>query len=168
MRIDTEIERLLKNDGAVLKRDRKHLVWELANGKNFVQSKTPSDSHTSRNQLSELRRLLALPRTATISEPRKRREKPGRYDEPRPKRGIGSMADVMMASGAFEGVTLDALDSIQLEIQGLNGHMDEVVMSGINNLHNRVGTLEGKILKVCPCLLHRIHGWWTTLFSGGR
>jgi len=54
-----EVERLLKADGAVLVRSKKHQVWRLSNGKTLVISSTASDgARAARNQLRDLRRLL--------------------------------------------------------------------------------------------------------------
>ena len=37
-----EVEKILKQDGAVLKRSKKHEVWELSTGHNFIRAHTPS------------------------------------------------------------------------------------------------------------------------------
>ena len=48
-----EINKLMKNNGLVLKREKKHLVWEhLESGQVIITSKTPS----SLNVLFEIRR----------------------------------------------------------------------------------------------------------------
>ena len=48
-----EINKLMKNNGLVLKREKKHLVWEhLESGQVITTSKTPS----SLNVLFEIRR----------------------------------------------------------------------------------------------------------------
>ena len=48
-----EINKLMKNNGLVLKREKKHLVWEhLESGQVIATSKTPS----SLNVLFEIRR----------------------------------------------------------------------------------------------------------------
>ena len=48
-----EINKLMKNNGLVLKREKKHLVWEhLESGEVITTSKTPSSS----NVLFEIRR----------------------------------------------------------------------------------------------------------------
>jgi hypothetical protein len=56
-----EVSRLLEQSGAVLVRRKKHLVYQLPNGQNFISPKTPGDHRNSQNQLRSLRRALALP-----------------------------------------------------------------------------------------------------------
>jgi hypothetical protein len=53
-----EIKRLLKESGAVLKRDAVHVIWELPDGQKFTMGKTPSDRNAADNALSTLRRML--------------------------------------------------------------------------------------------------------------
>lgn len=55
-----QIDRLLKQDGAQLLRKKKHAVYRLSNGKNFVLPSTGSDSRGSRNALKGLENLLGL------------------------------------------------------------------------------------------------------------
>jgi hypothetical protein len=57
-----EIERLLRESGAVLVRQGKHLVYRLPNGSMFTRGKTPSDHRAPLNELSELRRALGISR----------------------------------------------------------------------------------------------------------
>jgi hypothetical protein len=62
----TEIDRLLAESGAVLVRHKKHLVYRLPNGRNFVAAKTPSDpARAAKNNLSDLRRALQAQATAS-------------------------------------------------------------------------------------------------------
>jgi hypothetical protein len=66
--------------GAVLKRDKKHLVYELPNGKHLTVSATPGDVRSEDNALADLRHALdaGRPKTATVNPPREKRRKPGR------------------------------------------------------------------------------------------
>lgn len=48
---------LLKECGAELKRHKKHLVYRLKNGMNFVIASTPGDRNSRLNELTTLRRL---------------------------------------------------------------------------------------------------------------
>lgn len=70
---EDEIAKLLKDAGAVLDRTANHNVWKLPDGRIFVQAKTPSDSHTSRNSLTDLRKLLGLKREVHKNPGRKRK-----------------------------------------------------------------------------------------------
>lgn len=58
MNPEQSVSEMLTNAGAVLLRNRKHEVWQLPNGKQFVRAKTPSDFRADANNASVLRRLL--------------------------------------------------------------------------------------------------------------
>ena len=53
------VDRMLRDCGAVLVRQRKHEVWKLPNGTTFVRSKTPSDRFALKKQIATLSRGLA-------------------------------------------------------------------------------------------------------------
>ena len=53
-----EIEQLLQRTGAKLLRRKRHEIYRLESGRNFVQACTPSDWRRSRNALGVLRRIL--------------------------------------------------------------------------------------------------------------
>ena len=53
-----EIEHLLHRTGAKLLRRKRHEIYRLESGGNFVQASTPSDWRRSRNSLGVLRRIL--------------------------------------------------------------------------------------------------------------
>jgi hypothetical protein len=59
MNASVEVSKLLEQSGAVLVRHKKHLVYRLPNGQNFISPKTPGDRRNAVNQLSNLRRALA-------------------------------------------------------------------------------------------------------------
>jgi|SRR5947209_7345142 len=71
-----EIARLLKESGAVLRRG-KHSVWHLPNGRNFVESVSPSDHRAPHTSLALLRRLLGAhdPERGSPGEPPERKPK---------------------------------------------------------------------------------------------
>lgn len=54
----SEATRILEQNGAILKRDKKHEVWQLPNGKQFVRASTPSDIRSDQNSLADLKRML--------------------------------------------------------------------------------------------------------------
>jgi hypothetical protein len=63
MNAAAEVGRLLNEHGAVLVRHKKHLVYQLPNGQNFVMAKTTSDpARAAHNNLSELRHALGIVR----------------------------------------------------------------------------------------------------------
>jgi hypothetical protein len=55
---EKEIEQLLHTTGAKLLRRKRHEIYRLQSGGNFVQASTPSDWRRSRNSLGVLRRIL--------------------------------------------------------------------------------------------------------------
>jgi hypothetical protein len=68
MNASVEVSRLLEESGAVLVRHKKHLVYQLPNGRTFTRYKSPSDHRAPLNELSDLRRALACDRPA-VSAP---------------------------------------------------------------------------------------------------
>jgi hypothetical protein len=70
-----ELDKLLKDSGAQLKRSRKHLIWELPDGRKFTHSATPGDMRAYDNALSDLRKLLGIRRE--VRKNPERRKKPG-------------------------------------------------------------------------------------------
>jgi len=71
--------------GARLKRDKKHRVYELPNGRNFVVASTPSDARADRNAISDLRAATGVDvtarRKASPEVRAERRRRPGRAGE---------------------------------------------------------------------------------------
>ncbi len=60
-----EVERLLKESGAVLIRRKKHLVYRLPSGQNIVMAKTSSDpERAAKNNLKNIRHVLGIDREA--------------------------------------------------------------------------------------------------------
>jgi len=57
------IETALRTVGAVLIRQKKHLVFRLPNGHNYVMGKTPSDNRAQMNAVKALNKVAALPPT---------------------------------------------------------------------------------------------------------
>jgi len=56
-----ELRQLLTDHGAVLIRQKKHLVYRLPNGQNFVTAKTPDNPDVAaRNNVHNLRRILGI------------------------------------------------------------------------------------------------------------
>lgn len=72
-----EVDRILRERGAVLSRQRKHEVWRFPDGKTFVRASTPSDWRADLNNLRDLRRVLGLvdPQRGVPGERRQRKEK---------------------------------------------------------------------------------------------
>ena len=72
------VRALLSEAGAKLLRNHKHVVYRLPNGARFTMSATPSDWRNSRNNYTELKRLLGIsrPERTERREERRRRKKP--------------------------------------------------------------------------------------------
>ena len=68
-----EVDRLLKENKAALKRHKKHEVWELPNGRTFIRACTPSDCRSGDNELANLRNALGI--AVARGLPGERREK---------------------------------------------------------------------------------------------
>jgi hypothetical protein len=61
MNAEDELERLLKDSGAILVRKNKHAVYRLPNGRMFTRSLSPSVRNVATVELACLRRTLSLP-----------------------------------------------------------------------------------------------------------
>lgn len=102
-----QVEDLLRESGAVLLRDRKHLVYRLPNGQKFTRSKTPSDRRAAHNDLSDLRRALGLENTGAVEggrreKRRRQRVTSGPLTLKRTPALAGSLAEQLIASGFAE------------------------------------------------------------------
>lgn len=61
----SSVEVLLKKNGAMLIRQRKHLIYQLPNGRRIAVSGSPSDWRALRNQMAQIRRALGGSQDAT-------------------------------------------------------------------------------------------------------
>ena len=77
-----KVDGLLKSIGAVLKRRKKHEVWQLPDGGMFTRACTPSDIRADNNNLSDLKRAAGIldPERGNPGQRRDRRNKPGRHE----------------------------------------------------------------------------------------
>lgn len=75
------VEQALRAVGAVLKRQKKHRVYELPNGKNVVLPSTPSDGrHGEENSLTDIRKAAGVSKPKKVNRKTERREKQGRRE----------------------------------------------------------------------------------------
>lgn len=121
MRIGHRLEAALKVAGAVLKREHKHRVYELANGRTFVASKSPSDVRAEANALADLRAVAgfdvqARTRKASADVRAERRNRPGRagavpWKSSGPSAGLPTLADSLRATGLVEQTLRTALET---------------------------------------------------------
>jgi hypothetical protein len=124
MDAESEVQRLLAESGAVLSRDRKHEIWSLPNGRNFVRPKTPSDFRSARNSLSDLRRELGV--AEKQGEPGERRERKPKRREERPcvihsSAGNTTMREKLLGAGVVEATLRETV----AELRGLTGELAE-------------------------------------------
>lgn len=110
------LKQALESVGAKLKRDKKHRVYELPNGKNFVIPSTPSDTRADLNAISDLRKVAGVEKPAKA--PRKeRRDKPGRreadWSVP-----VNPMAAALNSSGVLEKQLRDRIANLEREVAG--------------------------------------------------
>jgi predicted RNA binding protein YcfA (HicA-like mRNA interferase family) len=74
MSAQDEVDRLLKEHGAVLVRSKNHLIYKFSDGKIFTVPATPSDYRAWANALHTLRDLLGVKREVKKNPNRKRKK----------------------------------------------------------------------------------------------
>jgi hypothetical protein len=124
----TEIWRLLKENNAVLKRDKKHEVWQLPNGKTWVRSSTPSCSTAEQNALSDLRRCLGEvdPDRGKPGERRERKVKHERPQNPWWLKGSENtvLADQLRTSGVVEKSLKEKIEELEWRVSDLKYELE--------------------------------------------
>lgn len=116
------VGKALKEVGARLKRHRKHLVYELPNGRNVVMAKTPSDYRAEENVLRDIRKATGVPREAKpTSEPKERRKKPGRMESPTawslPESSVSPLASALRDNGLVEQALRAQIDELERQLR---------------------------------------------------
>lgn len=107
----TRVAKVLKAVGARLKRDRKHLVYELPNGRNVVLPKTPSDWRSELNCVSDIRKAAGVARSPkAATEPRERKAKPGRLDSRSWTVAPNPLAAALQQSGVADAAKIADLE----------------------------------------------------------
>lgn len=151
MSAEDQVNHLLRESGARLIRDRKHEVWRLPNGRNFVRAKTTSDCRSERNNLSDLRRALGI--EVERGQPGERREKVYRPKQ-RPSREFfekpvnNGLADQLRLKGVAESALREELELVQFENASLKEQLEEAAEE-IEQLESRA----------CACLWCRARSW---------
>lgn len=112
---DRKVQTLLKSLGARLKRHKKHLVYELPDGKNIVMSSTPSDFRAENNKIREISRIAGLNGQRGIEgERREKKNRPGRFES---KPFGTSMADQLVALKIADPPEVSALKKEVVALQ---------------------------------------------------
>lgn len=146
MRLNRQVKDLLKLAGARLKRSKKHLVFEAANGRNIVLSHTPSDRNAYKNQVRAIR--STIPFEAEDPKPkiiREKRSKPGRHGEERFRPAPppnDTLAQQLRLSGAAESILRAEYDKACREYMELQ----ERYFRALQEAHN--------------CWMCRLRKWW--------
>ncbi len=122
----TQIENVLKQIGARLKRQNKHKVYELPSGQNFVIASTPSDSHAEANALRQLGRLgyvvpgrpRAEKNQTPFPQPAERRKVIRKPGAPRPPWSlpVNRLADTLASDPLVKAHYDDRVAALELEV----------------------------------------------------
>lgn len=123
--MNTRLSKALADVGAVLKRDKKHHVYELPNGNKVTVAATPGDNRSELNAIADVKRAAGMvteSKVPTEFKNRKVERKPGRID-PAPAlpvfTGSSALAVALSQSGVVE-------DSLRQEVARLRAELDRV------------------------------------------
>lgn len=133
MNARTRVSELLESCGAVLKRRRKHEVYELPNGQNFVRASTPSDRRSDLNNLTDLKHQLkvvvpkkigAAPSRAKLSKAKPRKT----VSTERMKSRVASLslAESLRMAGLTDDVLRDRVVQVEAQILHLAEQIREI------------------------------------------
>lgn len=123
MEAESQIKKLLSEHNCTLVRDTNHPVWKLPNGNLFVMSKTPSDTRSMLNGLSDLRRELGIhdPERGQEGERREKRNKPGRAKVSRGAPCVNTtFAEQLSKSGTIEMALREQIEMMQSALNDSN------------------------------------------------
>lgn len=138
------VNKLLSQAGAVLLRKRKHEIWRLPNGQNFVRASTSSDQRAEHNNLSDLRHTLgAVKSTATQGERRPKRLKRGAAPAKTQYKRVETLS--LAQSLRMAGLTDDALRDRMAEME-----------TRMRELEQRLEAAENHIASCWACRLSRL------------
>ena len=125
MNARAKVNELLSECGAVFKRGRKHEVYELPNGKNFVRAATPSDRRSDLNNLSDLKRQLEIVKPAenkgaspTRTKLIRRKSVKGQSSTERMKSKVASLSlsESLRMAGLTDDVLRDRVSDVETRI----------------------------------------------------
>lgn len=144
---------LIEEHGGVLLRDKNHIVYGFPNGKKFTMPSTPSDRNASRNQLSDLRKVLDIQNQGNGPGERRVREHK-RNDSVRTELNItpslnGAMAEKLALAGLSQHLLSEKVKKQEATIVSLEKHMNWI-RSERDYLEAEYNRLK---VKLCPC-------WW--------
>lgn len=116
-RLPPRLQAALDRAGAILKREKKHLIFSLPSGQQVTIPNTPSDSRWEENALADLRRALgqAGGRQVVVGHRRIRRRKPGRAGP--------LVAPLGEVAGLKERALQARIRELEMEVQALRGRL---------------------------------------------
>jgi chromosome segregation ATPase len=121
-----QVEQLLKESGAQLKRDRKHEIWMLPNGKTFVRSKTPSDRRAGHEDLQELRHALGIEREKGAGVRREKKLTAGKAQQKETyNRSVNSLGVYLRMSDVLESHLREQLAESESERSKLQRQLSD-------------------------------------------
>lgn len=156
-----QVNKLLAECGATLKREKNHEIWSLPNGKTFTRAKTPSDQNEDRNNLTDLKRALGITKTvATVGERRPKvvknvTERPIKYDKP----VNGSLASQLKDAGISDEAIRDRMSALETRISTLEltASMNEEIREGLRErileIGDGIAALEKHVNECWACRL---------------
>lgn len=154
MNARAKVNELLAGCGAVLKRRRKHEVYELPNGQNFVRASTPSDRKGDLNNLSDLKHQLK------VVVPKKIGAAPSRAKLSRAKPRKTVSTERMKSKVA----SLSLAESLRMA-----GLTDDVLRDRVEAFESRLSEIEARLCRAeehrATCLACRFVDWWHALHS---
>ena len=117
-RLTKRVRQALNRVGAVLVRQRTHLVFRLANGRKLVMAATPSDRrHWEQNVLRDIRAASPHVQPMTrVTAPRTRRRKSGRRDDRPAFAGLSPMQAALQDSGVVERQLRQRIAELEREL----------------------------------------------------
>jgi len=134
---------LLKENGAKLIRSRKHKVYRLPNGRNYIESTTPS-TPSDLNRLAALRKALDLPNTRGQEGERRDKKpldkKPKTQTKYQPFEGA-SFAEKLQLQGVRESALETELQSLRDEMEMLIYHSEVSISQLQDQISNQLSTI---------------------------
>lgn len=121
----SEVDLLLKNAGAVLIRKRKHEVWRLPDGRNFVRAQTPSDKKADVNSLTDLKKILGIKNENGGGIRREKKQKNRREEIPHYQKNINPLADKLRLTGITESALRERIEFLEKQNDLLTEELSE-------------------------------------------
>lgn len=130
------VDSILTALGAKLKRQRKHQVWQLPNGRTFVRASTPSDTRSDANNLRDLRKVVpeAIPAAVIKNPDRKPKVAHGGDGKKMPFQRSRStvMSSALLASGVVEGQLRARIAIMESELLQAGEFRDQAIQEARN------------------------------------